>query len=269
MNPQGSSIEDRPLEARRFGPSLLSALVLAALLPLSAASADTDGYYIETINRTSEVQGEPATEELTKTYVAYDKMAVINEGADATNMIMDPDAGTIIFVNHAEKEYLPIDIKAVMESMSGPAGEQMRAMMGNMTVKVEATDETKQIGDWNTRLYRVSKTGMVGVQQEVWAAEDVDIDVTRYTDMMSMSGPAGLLASSPEGIAQREEMSKIKGYPILTKTTMEMMGTTMQTETEVKVIRKEPVAEDLFKVPEGYGVREMQMEAPPAGSAHP
>ena len=265
MNAHVCRTERRPLRSLHIGLPL----VLAALLPVSGAIADAEGYYIETVNRTSGMTGAEPVNEMSKTYLAYDKMAVVNEGPDATDMIMDPDAGTVTFVNHAEKQYLPIDVKAVMESMSGPAAEHMRTMMGDMTVKVEATEETKKIGDWNTKLYRVSKTGMVGVEQEVWATEDVDIDVTRYTDMMSMSGPGGILANSPAGKAQHEEMSKIKGYPILTKSKMEMMGTTMETESEVKVIRKETIPEDLFKVPEGYGVREIGMGMPPEGGGHP
>ena len=265
MNQQGSSIGRQPVMTRRLG----LALALAALLPVSAAIADEEGYYVETINRSSGVMGEAASEDLSKTYLAYDKMKVVNEGPDATDMIMDPTAGTIVFINHAEKEYLPINVKSVMESMSGPAAEQMRAMMGEMTVKVEATGETKKIGDWDTKQYRVTKTGMMGVDQEIWATEDVDLDVTRYTDMMSLSGPGGMLANSPAGVAQREEMSKIKGYPILTKTKMEMMGTTMETETEVTVIRKEAIPADIFEIPQGYGERDMSVQMPPPGSGHP
>lgn len=265
LNPQGSRSARSPLQAGRLGPALL----LAALLPVSAAIADAEGYYVETINRSAGVMGEAPSQDLSKTYLAYDKMKVVNEGPDATDMIMDPNAGVITFINHAEKEYLPINVKSVMESMSGPAAEQMRTMMGEMTVKVEATGETKKIGDWNTKQYRVTKTGMMGVDQEIWATEDVDLDVARYTDMMSLSGPGGLLANSPAGIAQREEMSKIKGYPILTKTKMEMMGTTMETETEVTVIRKEAIPADIFEIPQGYGERDMSVQMPPPGTAHP
>ncbi|NCC28653.1 MAG: DUF4412 domain-containing protein [Gammaproteobacteria bacterium] len=265
MNPQGSRIARSPLQTARLG----LALALAALLPVSAAIADAEGYYIETVNRSAGVMGEAPSQDLSKTYLAYDKMKVVNEGPDATDMIMDPAAGTITFINHAEKEYLPINVKSVMESMSGPAAEQMRAMMGEMTVKVEATGETKKIGDWNATQYRVTKTGMMAVDQEIWATEDVDLDVARYTDMMSLSGPGGMLANSPAGIAQREEMSKIKGYPILTKTKMEMMGTTMETETEVTVIRQEAIPADIFAIPQGYGERDMSVPMAPPGGAHP
>ena len=265
LNPQGSRSTRSPIQTSLLG----AALVWAALVPISAAIADAEGYYVETINRSAGVMGEAPSEELSKTYLAYDKMKVVNDGPDATDMIMDPNAGVITFINHAEKEYLPINVKSVMESMSGPAAEQMRNMMGEMTVKVEATGETKKIGDWDTKQYRVAKTGMMSVDQEVWATEDVDLDVTRYTDMMSLSGPGGMLANSPAGIAQREEMSKIKGYPILTKTKMEMMGTTMETETQVTVIRKEAIPADIFEIPQGYGERDMSKQMPPPGSGHP
>jgi hypothetical protein len=64
-------------------------------------------------------------------------------------------------------------------------------------------------------------------------------------------------------------MSKIKGYPILTKAKMEMMGTTMETETEVTMIRKEAIPADIFEIPEGYSIREMGMGAPPPGGGQP
>ena len=262
--PRRTSTRLRSVQTGRAGLSL----ILAVLLPLSAALADAPGFYIETINRSSGMTGEGTTEDLTKTYLAYDKMKVVSEGPDATDMIMDPGSGTLTLINHAEKQFLPIDVKAVMESMSGPAAEQMRNMMGDMTIRVEETGETKQIGEWKTKQYRVTKTGMMGVDQEIWATEDVDLDVTRYTDMMSLSGPEGVLSNSPAGQAQRVEMKKIKGYPILTKTKMEMMGTEMETETEVKVIREEVIPPDVFEIPEGYSMREMGMGMPLQGDGH-
>jgi hypothetical protein len=248
-----------------------SPLLLATVLPISVALADAEGIYIETLNRSAPVvTGEAPIEELSKTYIAYEKMVIINQGADATDMVLDPVAGTITFINHAQKQYLPINVKAVKESMAGPAAEQMRAMMGGATTTVEDTGKTQRIGEWETRQYLVRKTGMMPVEQEIWATEQVDLDVSRYTEMMSLTGPGGLLANTPEDIAERAEMDKVKGYPILTKTKMEMMGTSMETETEVKVIRTEPVAASLFEIPADYKLREMGSGMPmPGGEAHP
>jgi hypothetical protein len=47
------------------------------------------------------------------------------------------------------------------------------------------------------------------------------------------------------------------------------MGTTMETETEVTLIRKEAIPADIFEIPEGYSIREMGMGAPPPGGGHP
>ncbi|NCA71951.1 MAG: DUF4412 domain-containing protein [Sphingobacteriia bacterium] len=249
-------------------PHILT-LALAAFLPLSGTLAETTGFYIETINRGSPAPGVEPIEETSKTYIANDKMIVVNDGADATDLILDPAAGIITFVNHAEKQYLPIDVQAVKTSMSGPASEQMRAMLGEITTKVEPTDETRRIGEWNTRKYLVSKSGMMQVEQEIWATEDVDLDASRYTDMMSLTGPGGMLANTPAGIAQRDEMAKIKGYPILTKTKMEMMGTSMETETEVRIIRQESMEDSRFEIPEGYTLRKMGSSIPMPDGGQP
>jgi hypothetical protein len=245
------------------------AMLVAALLTATSTWADDQGVYIETINRASGMAGAGPTEELTKTYIAHDKMKVVHEGPNATDMIMDPSTGTLTFVNHDAKQYLSIDVNEVLKGMSGPAAEQMQAMIGDMTVTVEPTGEIKRIGEWDTQLYRVTKTGMMGIEQEVWASEDVAIDVARYTDMMSASGPGSALANSPAGLAQRAEMAKIKGYPILTKTKMQMMGTTMETETEVTLIRAEPIPAEVFTIPADYGLKEMNLQMPPPGTAHP
>lgn len=247
---------------------LIPAYLLLALLPLGAASAETEGFYIETINRGTGLMGDTSIEELSKTYLAGERMKIVNEGEDATDMIMDRASGVMTIINHPAKEYLPIDVKSVMETMAGPAGEQMRNMMGDSQVRVVETGETKKIGAWTTREYRLTRTGMVGIEKEIWATEEIDLDLTHFSDMMGQGGPGGFLGNSPAGLAQQEEMAKIKGYPILTKTRMEMMGSRMETETEVVLIRKEMIPDTLFEVPAGYTPREMGTGMPLPGQ-HP
>ncbi|MBK1721667.1 DUF4412 domain-containing protein [Thiocystis violacea] len=244
---------------------LTAALIVAS--SLTAALASDDGLYIETINRSKGLTGETPREDISKTYVAHDKMKVVSSDPQGSDMILDPATGTMTFLNDAAKEYYQINAKSMMEGMSQPGMDQMRAMLEQNKVSVEKTDETQKINDWNCRKYLVHKTGMMEIEQEIWATEDVDIDLQRYTDLMSMSGPAGLLGDSPAAKAQREEMDKVKGYPILTKAKMQMMGANMETESEVKVIRKEPMAADFFEIPEGYAQKEMGM--PGGAGEHP
>lgn len=241
---------------------LTLAILLTSTLSLPAVMAGDEGTYIETLNRTAGLTGEAPTEELSKTYLAHDRMKVVSADPQGTDMILDPANGTMTFLNHGAKEYYQINVKDMMKGISQPGIEQMRAMMEETKISVTETGQTKKIGDWNCKEYKVTKTGMMGIEQEIWATEDVAVDVNRFTEMMSLSGPEGLLAGSPAAEAQRTEMAKIKGYPIFTKTRMQMMGTTMESESEVKVIRTEAMPLSLFEIPEDYQQREM---AAPAG----
>ncbi len=255
MTTRFHAIADMPSLVR--GLRMTLAILLTSLLSLPAVLADEEGVYIETINRSTGLMGEAPQEELSKTYLAHGKMKVVSSDPNGTDMILDPATGNMTFINHGAKQYYQIDINRLKESMSQPGMEQMRSMIADTKINVQDTGETKRIGEWNCRKYLVTKTGMMGIEQEVWATEDVDFDVNHFTGMMSMSGPDGLLANSPEGEAQQAEMAKIKGYPILTKSRMQMMGSTMETESEVKVIRKEAMPASLFEIPEGYTEREM------------
>ncbi|PQJ95574.1 DUF4412 domain-containing protein [Chromatium okenii] len=243
------------------GLRLTVAALLTMMVSLPVAFADDTGFYFETINRGTGMTGEAPQDELSKTYLANGKMKVTSSDPQGTDMIVDPASGNMTFLNHAAKQYYQINIQRVKESMSQPGMEQMRAMVANTKITVTDTGETKKIGDWDCKKYLVSKTGMMNIEQEVWATEAVDVDVSRFTDMMSLSGADGLLAGSAEGKAQQEEMAKIKGYPILTKTKMQMMGTEMETESEVKVIRKEVILAATFDIPADYTEKQMEPES--------
>ena len=244
------------------------AALLASALYLSPAVASDEGIYIETVNRSTGLMGETPREETSKTYVAHDKMKVASSDPEGADMLLDPTTGLMTFLNHANKEYYQINAKSMMQGMSQPGLEQMRAMLEQTKISVEATDETKKINDWNCRKYKVTKTGMMEIEQEIWATEEVDINLDRYNELMSMSGPDGLLGDSEAGKAQRTEMEKIKGYPILSKSKMNMMGSTMETESEVKIIRQEPMQAEMFEIPKDYQKKEMGQSSAAGGEHH-
>lgn len=243
------------------GLRLTAAALLTTVVSLPVALADDAGVYFETVNRGTGMTGEAPQDELSKTYLANGKMKVTSSDPQGTDMIIDPASGNMTFLNHAAKQYYQININRVKESMSQPGMEQMRAMVADTKITVTETSEKQKIGEWNCRKYLVTKTGMMRIEQEIWASEAVDVDVSRFTDMMSLSGPDGLLADTPEGKAQQAEMAKVRGYPILTKTKMQMMGTEMETESEVKVIRKEVIPAVTFDIPADYTEKQMEPES--------
>ncbi len=262
---------NRPSRRRVFQLSLST--LLASFLILPAAFAAEEGVYIETLNHSTGLMGETPQEDQNQTFLAYGKMKVSDTADGGSDMLLDPATGTMTFINHAAKKYYQINIKNVKDSMSQPGMEQMRNMIADTKISVQDTGETQQIGSWNCHKYLVSKTGMMGVEQEIWATEDVDLDMSRFTEMTSLAGPDGLLANTSEGKAQLDEMAKIKGFPILTKTKMQMMGSSIETESEVKVIRKEAMEPSIFDIPKDYAQREMgagmSPNDTPADAAHP
>ncbi|MGQ9659289.1 MAG: DUF4412 domain-containing protein [Thermochromatium sp.] len=276
MSPEGSPLPHPSPGRSMKHPTVCSArhisfalAALLALLPPSIALAEEEGVFIETINRSSGLIGEAPTEEVSHTFVAYGKMKVASTDPQGTDMILDPATGDMTFMHHGSREFYRINAKHMMEGLSKPGLEQMRAMMEQTRVKVEPTDETREINGWNCRKYRVAKTGVMEIEQEIWATEDVDLDLERYTDLMRLSGPEGLLGDSEAARAQRAEMQKIKGYPILTTSRMQLMGTNMESETEVRVIRREPMAASLFEVPADYREREMNRPGAPSADGAP
>lgn len=243
---------------------------LCVLLSSPWALADEEGILIETVNRQSGLSGEETTEELSRTLVAYGKMKIASADPQGTDMIVDPATGEMIFLNHAAKEYYRLNRKEVLAGLSQPGIEQMRALLEQTQVQVEPTEERRQINGFDCRKYRVIKRGLMDVEQEVWAAEGVDLNLDPYNDLMRLSGPEGLLGDSEAARAQRAEMQKIKGYPILTISKVQIMGTEMENQVEVRTIRKEPMAASLFEIPADYQERRMMIDedagAAPAGA---
>ncbi len=245
----------------------LRLLALVGILASPLVQGDEEGIFIETINRQSGLTGEAPSEEVSQTWVAYGKMKIASTDPQGTDMIIDPATGEMTFINHAAREYYRLNTQAMRAGMSEPGIDQMRALLEQTRVQVEPTDERRQINGFDCRKYRVTKTGLMDVEQEVWAAEDIELDLRRYQDLMHLAGPEGLLGDSELARAQRAEMQKIKGYPILTISKLQLMGTEMESQIEVRVIRREPIAPSLFAIPADYKERAMEVEpeVPAAG----
>ncbi|MCK5032037.1 MAG: hypothetical protein KAS18_00350, partial [Calditrichia bacterium] len=112
-----------------------------------------------------------------------------------------------------------------MENQKGEDKEEMEQFMqmakGMMKfeIKVTPTGETKKINNWQCKKYNQEvKMGMGPIVSEVWATEELEMDYEIYakfsTAMMSMQ--PGFSDSFDSAMA---ELKKIKGVPVLTKTT--------------------------------------------------
>lgn len=124
--------------------------------------------------------------------------------------------------------------------------EAMKGMMGGsgMSAKVEATDETKKIRDWNTRLWLVDMNIMMGKStQKVWATKDIDVDYAKFQEL-----GAAMLAAMPGFEDIVNEMKKIEGVPVLTEIETKMMGTSIKQKTEVIEYQSKAAPDGIYEI---------------------
>ncbi len=117
---------------------------------------------------------------------------------------------------------------------------------------VTAQEETRQIGEWNTRRYTVSiKTGGAPTsKEEVWTTKDLAVDLAEYTalnhQISMLRAGGGLLA---------EEMKRLEGIPVLTNRVRFMDGVEIRSREELVSVEEKPAPEGLFDIPADYAQR--------------
>jgi len=90
---------------------------------------------------------------------------------------------------------------------------------------------------------------MMPMKMAVLATENVPFDLNLYKNKMFSAMMKGTLRLDDASVA---EMEKIKGYFIVTETSMEMMGAKMHSINEVVEISQKAPGADVYKVPATY-----------------
>lgn len=174
-------------------------------------------------------------------------------GEEAVRMD-DPNQSVIVRIREKEILMLMHAQKQVMKTPIGAAGALMQGLMGDVSVKVTPTDETKTIGRWSARKYRQTmNTAMGRTESEVWTTEDIrlkDVELLkRFSSALFLSQSGGGGASMAKLEA---ELSKIQGVPVLTKSSASMMGMTTTTTTELLEIEEKPAPAGIYQPPADY-----------------
>lgn len=135
----------------------------------------------------------------------------------------------------------------MMEAMKGMM-EGMGSGSSMMSAKVTPTDETKKIGDWDTRLWVMDMKIMMGkTTQKIWATKDIDIDYGKFQEL-----GGAMLAVMPGFEDIVKEMKKIEGVPILTETETEMMGTSVKQTIEVIDFQSKTPPEGIYEIDKSF-----------------
>lgn len=209
-------------------------------------------------------QTQPAKDEIQTTWISSNKIR--NDGEEGS-VILRLDQGKIYFINHSKKTYaeMPMEmgkmidekIKQSMEEEGMEEEDQQAAMgmmqgMTQMKITITPTSEKKKIGNWNCQKYNQDLVTFMGpMKGEIWATEDLKIDYDLYNKYLAaMMGKGGMFGDFMNQIAT--EMKKIKGIPVLTITTAEMMGASIKTTQELIEYKEGTAPAGHFEIPKGY-----------------
>ncbi len=191
-------------------------------------------------------QNSPATD-VTETMWLGDKRMRHESGSQLT--IVRADLKKMYIVDTAAKTYstldLPIDLKKYIPAEAAP---MMESMFSSMKVTVTPTTETKKIRDWNATKFMVTMSMPMGSStREVWATKDISVDSTNYCELVG-----SMMSMMPGGSAMAAEWKKVEGFPVLTLSSMPMMGSEMKSKEELTAVEHKDAPEGTFDVPKGF-----------------
>jgi hypothetical protein len=240
-------------------------MILIALIMLSSTllgdifmkqKSHTDGFQMMG-------QSQPAQDEIQEIWVTQDK---IRSDSEKQSVILRLDQNKLYMLNHEEKTYaeLPLDFGNMMDSKMKEAMEgedmdpeqkeammQMMQGMGQIKVTITPTSETKKIGNWNCKKYTQTMETMMGpTTSEIWATEDLKMDQDLYSKFMAAMSGQGMFGNMMADMA--EEMKKIKGVPVLTVSTVNMMGASIKSTQELIEFKEGTAPAGIFELPKAY-----------------
>ena len=240
-------------------------MILAGLIFLSTSlqadifmkqKSHTDGFQLMG-------QSQPASEEIQDIWITQDK---IRSDDSKQSVILRLDQNKMYMLNHEEKTYaeLPLDFGEVLDSQMKEAmeGEDMDAEqkesmmkmmqgMSEMKVTIKPTGETKKIGDWNCQKYIQTMETMMGPStSEIWATEDLKMDHDLYSKFMATMSGQGMFGNIMTDMIK--EMKKIKGVPVLTVSSVNMMGASIKSTQELIEFKEGTAPAGIFDLPKGY-----------------
>lgn len=140
---------------------------------------------------------------------------------------------------------IPVDLSKYI-----PAEEaQMAQMRLSTSMTIQPTGETATINNWKCEGYDVNvDMMMLQMKTKVWASKDVPFDWKEFMNK-NMEVAKVNMQLNDQSI---QEMKKIEGFQIRSETTMNMMGSDINSYQEVVEISKKAAPAGIYTVPEGY-----------------
>jgi hypothetical protein len=211
-----------------------------ALLLLIAAPALADTL----LTVRSSIEGlkiAPSQAEPIRIWVGGEKGDRLRRDEGDTSYILRLDRGKLYVVNHSEKTYSEIAVPVDAQKIGAAPEMQVKA-------QVVATEETKKIGSWNARKYKVDITSPAGLHLDttVWASPDI----ASHQALTRLA--ASIAAIQPGSADWALKLGQIEGFPVLQEAQVTMGTSHFKTREELVGIETRDAPAGAYDPPAGY-----------------
>ncbi|HEY0514183.1 MAG TPA: DUF4412 domain-containing protein [Thermoanaerobaculia bacterium] len=160
-----------------------------------------------------------------------------------SSYILRLDRNKLYVINHEEKTYselaVPIDPR------------KSRPAVAQSAVQMTPTAETRKIGSWNARKYKLEITNPAGLHLEttIWASKDI----ASYPACTRLS--ASLTALQPGSADLARKLEQIEGFPVLQESDVQMGDSRFKTREELVSVEAKAAPAGSYEPPAGYTVQ--------------
>ncbi|HEV8577496.1 MAG TPA: DUF4412 domain-containing protein [Thermoanaerobaculia bacterium] len=158
-----------------------------------------------------------------------------------SSYILRLDLGKLYIVNHADKTYKVLAVPGDLEKIAAQSAAQIK-------VHVTATSETKKIGEWTARKYKVDLSNPEGLHLDttIWTSKDI-ASHEAYSRLT-----ASLAALQPGASEWARKLEQIEGFPVLQEASVDMAGSRFKTREELVSIETKDAPAGAYDLPAGY-----------------
>jgi hypothetical protein len=246
-------------------------LAIASLVCLAAVAASAEDLTI-----VSKVTRDGGAPEMSTSYISSDRLRISQP--DGNQAILDLKSGDMTILDGKKKTYYVItqkdldDMSAMMrEQMNSPemkaaqekmknlppdVQKRMEGMMGGMmAVSVEKTGTSRTVAgmhcdNWTVSIGTMSKSEQCLTNELKFPPQSYDRFKNYMDSLRSMMSSMGPMSKNFDSM--REQMQKLKGFPIATTTSTNVMGQRSATTSEVTEVNHGAIPASAWAIPAGY-----------------
>jgi hypothetical protein len=236
-------------------------LILTVLIMIITTVYVEADVFIKTLTRAEPInafgQSIPARETFSEQWISDNFYYIKSE--EGFSYLYDIKKNIIYLIAHPTKSYLAISPEVDFTSLLPEEMAPMAQALKQMTISVTPTDEAAVINNIQCQGYRLEMVIMMyPIEMTIWASEELPVNLKRFLEEV---WPVIMRLDLRVAGESASELNKIKGLWIAYESRAKIMGTEVNSKTEIVELSKKTPPKGTYALPEGYRQKDrLEME---------